>query len=798
MKKRKETRNKIFHRAVSILLSGSLILTGQVVYAEEKQPNQTVFEEETEYLSDTVYGENGFSYRLYYENDTKAASVGKRRAGVQEPLAEITAYSGTDTEITIPGIIDGNEVKSIGNGAFKDNAEITRVTIAEGITSIGYEAFSGCTNLAAVSIPSTITNWNDSSLNSYDSSAFKGCVALSELDLAEGLKVLGQKAFQGCTSLAQVSVPSTIEEMHNQVFSGCSALNSLELKEGIRQIGYRAFENCTALEEVDIPSTIESWGKVRANGVMNDPKDSAPFLGCTSLKSIHFQEGLKTLKGFQGSRGCPLVKELVVPASVEDIAYAFTDCSGLESVTLQEGLESIGESAFQRCSALQEIQIPDTVVSVEANAFRDCIALERLVFPPAAVSLKGSITFGCTGLKELYLLAEAVDWYQALSLASDGKLYCLEGSRTYETYNANMPEADREKLTFVPSAEVEAEGCTLAYDGKSHAGVAVKGTQEGDIIRYSVDGKNWQEEVPEFTEPGEYQIFVTVKRFLPGETLKYSSLKVESRIQKRQYSLHLSDVEVTEGETYNVVSEGYEGTEKLVYTYYRDNACTLPVSGKPSVAGVYYVRAEVPETEYDAVVKSNVAKITILSTKPMSSSTPDPGGNDPGASPSANPGGNDPEASPSANPGGSDPGASPSANPGGSDPGKQPGTSPSTTPGGITSGVSTGGNGQGNKITSKPQIKRVSLAGVKAGKKKVTVRWKKISTASGYQVQTAFNKKFTKGKKSCLIKKGKTTKKTISGLKGKKVYYVRVRGYCLYQGQKIYGKWSKVKKVKVK
>ena len=97
-----------------------------------------------------------------------------------------------------------------------------------------------------------------------------------------------------------------------------------------------------------------------------------------------------------------------------------------------------------------------------------------------------------------------------------------------------------------------------------------------------------------------------------------------------------------------------------------------------------------------------------------------------------------------------------------------------------------------------PTVKRVAVKTVKSGKKKVTVRWKKLSGASGYQVQTALNKKFTKGKKSCLVKKAKTTKKTVTKLKKGKMYYVRVRGYCMYQGRKIYGKWSKVKRVKVK
>jgi len=750
----------------------------------------------------TAPGEKGFSYRLRYGDAAGADATGRRRAGGQEPWAEITAYSGAGTEITIPGTIDGKEVKSIGKGAFKGNMDITRVTIAEGITSIGHEAFSGCGNLEAVSIPSTIASWDDAYGNGYDSRAFEGCTALRELTLAEGLGILGQKAFSGCTALEEVALPSTIAECHNQVFSGCTALKSLELREGIREIGYQAFAGCTSLEEADIPSTIERWGKVRASGVMSTPRDCAPFLGCASLKRITLREGLETLNGFQGCRECPLVTEIDIPASVEDTAYAFTDCTGLEKVNIQEGPERIGEGAFRGCTGLREMLVPDTVASVGATAFKGCTSLERLVLPASVTELEGSITAGCSSLKELYLLAESVKWYQGLGLASGGVLYCLEGSGTYGLYRANMPEGGQQSLAPVPPAGAGAEGCTLAYDGEAHAGVEVKGTEEGDIIRCRMNGGSWQEEVPEITEPGTYSISVTVKRFRPGEPMKYSSLKAVSQIRKRQHSLHLPDVEAEEGEPYEVAGTGYGGTQEPAYCYYRDEACQQACGGKPEAAGVYYVRAEVPETDYDAPVKSNVAKITIrgknpgnspapggeLGSGPGSSPSPDPGGTAPGSSPAPSPGGNAPGNSPAPSPGGTAPGNSPSPNPGGNAPGNTPGTSPSGS----------GQKGQDKKTAKAPKIKKVSLAGVKPGKRKATVRWKKVPGASGYQVQAALNRKFTKGKKTYAVKKAKATKKTIRKLRRKKKYFVRARAYRSVKGRKYYGSWSRAKSVKVK
>lgn len=102
------------------------------------------------------------------------------------------------------------------------------------------------------------------------------------------------------------------------------------------------------------------------------------------------------------------------------------------------------------------------------------------------------------------------------------------------------------------------------------------------------------------------------------------------------------------------------------------------------------------------------------------------------------------------------------------------------------------------KISVKKAPKKVVLRSVKAGKRTLTVTWKRNSAASGYQVMIARNKKFTKGKKRATISKNRTTSKTFKKLKRKKVYYVKVRAYKKAGGSKLYGSYSKVKRVKVK
>ncbi len=97
------------------------------------------------------------------------------------------------------------------------------------------------------------------------------------------------------------------------------------------------------------------------------------------------------------------------------------------------------------------------------------------------------------------------------------------------------------------------------------------------------------------------------------------------------------------------------------------------------------------------------------------------------------------------------------------------------------------------KVTAPAGVKKLTAKNKK--KKAVVLSWKTVSGAKGYQLQYAMNKKFTKKKKSKLTAKAKFT---VKKLKKKRTYYFRVRAYKLNGKTKVYGKWSKVKKVKVK
>lgn len=94
-------------------------------------------------------------------------------------------------------------------------------------------------------------------------------------------------------------------------------------------------------------------------------------------------------------------------------------------------------------------------------------------------------------------------------------------------------------------------------------------------------------------------------------------------------------------------------------------------------------------------------------------------------------------------------------------------------------------------------LPKISITSIKTAKKKLTIRWKRVSLAKGYQIQVAKNRKFTKGKKSYNVS-SYTSKKVYKGAR-KKTYYIRVRAYAFdSHGNRIYGKFSSVKKKSTK
>ena len=266
-------------------------------------------------------------------------------------------------------------------------------SIPNSVTSIGYYAFWGCTNLRNIKIPNNVES-------------------------------IGDYAFYNCTSLTSVTIPNSVTSIGNDAFYGCSSLTSVTIPDSVTSIGYSALSSCTSLTSIEVSYDNENYSSV--DGVLFD-KDktkliqypagsnrtiysipnsvisigSDAFVGCTSLTSVTIPNSVTSIGGSAFS-GCTNLTSITIPDSVTSIgSYAFEDCTSLTSVTIGNSVTSIGGSAFSGCTNLTSITIPDRVTSIGSYAFEDCTSLTSVTIGNSVTSIGGSAFSGCTSLTSI-------------------------------------------------------------------------------------------------------------------------------------------------------------------------------------------------------------------------------------------------------------------------------------------------------------------------------------------------------------------------------------------------------------
>ena len=211
-------------------------------------------------------------------------------------------------------------------------------------------AFSGCINLEKVTIGEGV--------RSIGTDAFSGCINLEKVTIGEGVRSIGSGAFANCSRLNNIAIPSGVTYINGYTFSGCTSLSDVIIPESVTGIGAAAFRGCASLSSVTIPkgvTSIESW----------------TFSGCASLSSITIPEGVTDI-GYYAFSGCTSIIDITIPSSVISIKMlAFADCTGLTSVIIGERVTSIDSSVFKGCVSLERVIIPSSVTSIGGNAFWD-------------------------------------------------------------------------------------------------------------------------------------------------------------------------------------------------------------------------------------------------------------------------------------------------------------------------------------------------------------------------------------------------------------------------------------------
>ncbi len=236
----------------------------------------------------------------------------------------VTLKTGVDknslTTVTIPYMINGTTVTSIGFEAFKDCGKLTSITIPNSVTRIRNLAFQRATSLTSITIPNSVTYIGLSSFNA--------CSSLTSINIPNSVTTIADRAFAGCSSLTSINIPNSLAIIGKLVFVGCRSLTSITIPNSVTNIGEMSFYQCTSLISITIPNSVTNIGEMS-------------FYQCTSLISI------------------------TIPNSVTSIGrWTFEDCSSLTTIKLPNSITTIGDEPFTGCSSLTTIHVPTAKVTI--------------------------------------------------------------------------------------------------------------------------------------------------------------------------------------------------------------------------------------------------------------------------------------------------------------------------------------------------------------------------------------------------------------------------------------------------
>ena len=312
---------------------------------------------------------------------------------------------------TIHTVIIGDQVTSIGRGAFYNCTALTNVMLSKSITEIRDSAFQKCSALEELSIPESVVNiaedafWGCFALRAFDIdinnpayfSESDGCIYNKEQSvfvlyplgrlqndfvIPNSVTVIADGSFFGCKTLESVTIGDNVEYIGNSSFFDCTSLKTVIIGNKTSIIAKGAFYNCTALESVTIPDSVTVI-------------DYSVFYGCSALKSFHIPSGVTSI-GEDAFFGCSSLTGFSVDTNNQNYTSGNDGClySKDQTKLIQYPLGN----------DRKEYVVPNSVVTLYHSTFYGCESLERLTIGSSVKELLYDSFFGCTNLNDITIL----------------------------------------------------------------------------------------------------------------------------------------------------------------------------------------------------------------------------------------------------------------------------------------------------------------------------------------------------------------------------------------------------------
>ena len=276
---------------------------------------------------------------------------------------------------------------------YSRRTQIRKITISEGVTSIGEYAFEECTNVTSISIPGSVTE-----LNEY---CFSACVSMKNITIPQSVTRIADGVFDACEKLTDIYYGGT-DASWKHITSRNAGLGDNVTIHSTGVFTGKCGDNLTWTIDNNEVLTISGTGRIPDyNDSSSGGNNTAPWYGYAyQIKKVVLGSGVQNI-GNDAFADCYGMTDITIPDGVTSIGdSAFDWCSALTEISIPGTVCSIGDSAFSGCSALTEISIPDTVSSIGDSAFSRCSALTEISIP-STVSSIGSYAFSGCALREV-------------------------------------------------------------------------------------------------------------------------------------------------------------------------------------------------------------------------------------------------------------------------------------------------------------------------------------------------------------------------------------------------------------
>ena len=291
----------------------------------------------------------------------------------------LDAYTGDDVDtIEIPSHV---EFRFFDGDVFIDSERIPIRQMMAG-------SFAGLEHLNAIIISDTITN--------IGYRAFADCISLKEVSIPTNVKCIGAQAFDGCTKLEKISFCDSGVEIATSAFKNC-AIKTVVLGELYHGVDFSLFDNIKSLQEYIVEDSNDMYSS--AHGLLCN-KEQTELIACPrGIKHIVVPGTFKSIDDYLFAWLYQL-ETVAINDGVETVgAGAFSYDENLKAVQLPSSVREIGNSAFLGCASLMNIELNEGLLSIGEDAFSDCPFAE--INLPSSLKSIGYWAFGFSGLESI-------------------------------------------------------------------------------------------------------------------------------------------------------------------------------------------------------------------------------------------------------------------------------------------------------------------------------------------------------------------------------------------------------------